>query len=217
MAEKLGDATRVLAPNPPAPGSRQAAKQIAAKRTAAAAKSQSKRMAPKQLEAIAVDADDEDTLDGQPDAGLPKKSVPFAPKPKTSDSSDGEYGVGVSVEVAPPRVAQTILVYPQNQPDAVTIVDEDMARLQPNECLNDSLIDFWLRYWYSEILTPEDREKVHVFNTFFFNTMSTGNSGPLKVIRWTNKMDIFKFDYIIMPVNQSYVLCSLPTHFGSLL
>eukprot|EP01122_Echinamoeba_exundans_P014058 TRINITY_DN6290_c0_g1_i1.p1 TRINITY_DN6290_c0_g1~~TRINITY_DN6290_c0_g1_i1.p1 ORF type:complete len:1210 (-),score=253.30 TRINITY_DN6290_c0_g1_i1:57-3584(-) len=191
-------------PNAPVPTAKFASKRVGSVAKATAAK---RKPEPKPIETITLDAEDDDqTTDAQPDAGLPKKlnpPPPRVPSTKTSDTSDGEYG-GDTIEIAPPRVAQTILVYPQNQPDAVTIVDEDMARLQPNECLNDSLIDFWLRYWYGEILTDEQRKKVHVFNTFFFNTMAAGNTGPQKVIRWTNKIDIFGYDYVLMPVNQAF-------------
>jgi hypothetical protein len=40
----------------------------------------------------------------------------------------------------------TVLVYPKGQPDAVTIRHEDLERLEPDQFLNDSLIDFYLRY-----------------------------------------------------------------------
>lgn len=99
--------------------------------------------------------------------------------------------------------AETILTYPPGQPDAVTIVDEDMARLQPDQCLNDSLIEFWLRFWHRELLAPEKRSRVHVFNTFFYHTLSSsGNMGLEKVLKWTKKLNIFSYDYLIIPINE---------------
>lgn len=37
------------------------------------------------------------------------------------------------------------MVFPPGAPDAVTLTTDDVARLAPEEFLNDSLIDFWLK------------------------------------------------------------------------
>jgi Ulp1 family protease len=40
----------------------------------------------------------------------------------------------------------TVLVYPKHGKEAVTLIRSDIDRLEPGEMLNDSIIDFWLRY-----------------------------------------------------------------------
>jgi sentrin-specific protease 7 len=37
------------------------------------------------------------------------------------------------------------LVYPQNDPDAVTITQKDIRILDPSEFLNDTIIDFYIK------------------------------------------------------------------------
>lgn len=38
-----------------------------------------------------------------------------------------------------------VLVYPQNDPDAVTITQKDLKILKPFEFLNDTIIDFYIK------------------------------------------------------------------------
>lgn len=38
------------------------------------------------------------------------------------------------------------LVYPQNDPDAVTITQKDIRILDPSEFLNDTIIDFYIKW-----------------------------------------------------------------------
>jgi len=40
----------------------------------------------------------------------------------------------------------SILVYPQGSPGAVNVTNGDLARLEPGEFLNDTLIEFGLKY-----------------------------------------------------------------------
>ncbi|KAF9534465.1 hypothetical protein CPB83DRAFT_742404, partial [Crepidotus variabilis] len=63
-----------------------------------------------------------------------------------------------------------ILSYPQGQPGAVNVTAGDLNRLEPGEFLNDTLIEFGLKYWLHqlEIMNPALASQVHVFNSFFY-------------------------------------------------
>jgi sentrin-specific protease 7 len=87
------------------------------------------------------------------------------------------------------------------------VVDfKDLERLDDGEFLNDQLIDFYLLYLFDRINVPRDR--VYVFNTHFFTTLTRkvpGQKGMINyqgVARWTAKEDIFGYDYIVVPINQ---------------
>jgi sentrin-specific protease 7 len=80
----------------------------------------------------------------------------------------------------------------------------DLLRLDEGELLNDNLIDFYMIYCFKQSNVPQ--EKVFFFNTFFFSKL-TENTGRASmnykaVERWTSKVDIFSYDYIVVPINE---------------
>ncbi|PSN74368.1 hypothetical protein BS50DRAFT_627702 [Corynespora cassiicola Philippines] len=81
----------------------------------------------------------------------------------------------------------------------------DLERLDDDTMLNDSLIDFYMIYLFNQAKLPAD--KVYFFNTHFFTALTrpvprqkTQINYPA-VSRWTSKDDIFKHDYIVVPIN----------------
>lgn len=72
--------------------------------------------------------------------------------------------------------------------------------LEVGKYLDDVIIDFYLLYLFSEKLPPRDKQRVHVFSSFFVNKLRTGD---LKgALRWTKKVNIFDKHFLIIPVNQ---------------
>ena len=95
----------------------------------------------------------------------------------------------------------------------------DLPRLDNGEFLNDQLIDFYLLYLFDQAKVPE--KKVYIFNTHFFSTLTRrvpGQKGKINykgVARWTQKEDIFGYDYIVIPINQDIhwylaIICNVP-------
>ncbi|KAB2042659.1 hypothetical protein ES319_D02G231200v1 [Gossypium barbadense] len=92
------------------------------------------------------------------------------------------------------------VIYPKGDPDAISISKRDVAFLQPETFINDTIIDFYIN------LVP-------LFNSFFFRKLADLDKGlssacQLKaaferVRKWTRKVDIFAKDYIFIPVNYS--------------
>mmetsp|Transcript_3548 Transcript_3548/g.9364 ORF Transcript_3548/g.9364 Transcript_3548/m.9364 type:complete len:1591 (-) Transcript_3548:489-5261(-) len=83
----------------------------------------------------------------------------------------------------------------------LTIRSEDVDRLEPGEFLNDTLIDFWMRWiWRHDnpITSP-----VYFFTSHFFTTLL--EEGPEAVSSWTSKkgIDIFEKDFVFLPINES--------------
>ncbi|KNG46101.1 ulp1 protease family protein [Stemphylium lycopersici] len=96
------------------------------------------------------------------------------------------------------------LEYGEGRQRAIVHFD-DLPRLDEEEYLNDSLIDFYMIYLHKQLQVPEN--KVYFFNTYFF-TRLTENAGRKSmdykaVERWTSKVDIFAYDYIVVPINES--------------
>ena len=80
----------------------------------------------------------------------------------------------LGVATGPPRRSyppnERRFVYPFEGRNAVTITGADVDRLCEGEFLNDSLIDFYLKY-LAETLKPEVQKRVHIFSTFFYSRM----------------------------------------------
>ena len=114
------------------------------------------------------------------------------------------------------------LLYPQTGKKKTTVEWKDLERLDDGEFLNDNLIGFYLRYLEIRLeeRDPEFARRVYWFNTFFFAslTQTTRGQGRINydaVKKWTRNVDLFNFDYIIVPINESahwYIalICNLP-------
>ncbi|XP_040957808.1 probable ubiquitin-like-specific protease 2B isoform X4 [Gossypium hirsutum] len=104
------------------------------------------------------------------------------------------------------------VIYPKGDPDAISISKRDVALLQPETFINDTIIDFYIKYLKNKI-QPEEQHRFHFFNSFFFRKLADLDKGlssacQLKaaferVRKWTRKVDIFAKDYIFIPVNYS--------------
>ncbi|MBA0649281.1 hypothetical protein Goklo_016856 [Gossypium klotzschianum] len=104
------------------------------------------------------------------------------------------------------------VIYPKGDPDAISISKRDVAFLQPETFINDTIIDFYIKYLKNKI-QPEEQHRFHFFNSFFFRKLADLDKGlssacQLKaaferVRKWTRKVDIFAKDYIFIPVNYS--------------
>lgn len=96
------------------------------------------------------------------------------------------------------------------------IVDyEDLHRLNDSELLNDNLIEFYLN-WLQE-KNPTEEHQVHFFSTHFYSALTAqrGRINHKAVERWTKQVDIFSYDFVVVPVNEAYhwylaLICNLP-------
>ncbi|KAL3937570.1 MAG: hypothetical protein SGBAC_007345 [Bacillariaceae sp.] len=82
----------------------------------------------------------------------------------------------------------------------VTLRVKDYERLQPEEWLNDSLVDFWMQ-WISRREDKSDTN-LHFFTSHFYSALAKG--GPESVTSWTAKknINIFEKKFIFIPINK---------------
>ena len=114
------------------------------------------------------------------------------------------------------------LTYPKIGKKKTTVEWSDLERLDEGEFLNDNLISFYLRYLEQRLEDerPELAKRVYFFNTFFFATLTSAHKGRKRfnyegVQKWTRSVDLFTYDYIIVPINEQAhwylaIICNLP-------
>ncbi|KAK3537643.1 hypothetical protein QTP70_017033, partial [Hemibagrus guttatus] len=132
-----------------------------------------------------------------------------------SDSEDDDLMEHPSSHI---QLTKTLVIYPPPPAKGgFSITEEDFNCLNMGEYLNDVVMDFYLKYLVCEKLQKEDVNKYHVFSSFFYKSLtqndlkedldSTGLSiqerRHNRVKTWTRHLDLFKKDFIFVPINQS--------------
>ena len=114
------------------------------------------------------------------------------------------------------------LTYPKVGKKKTTVEWSDLERLDEGEFLNDNLIGFYLRYLEQRLEDerPALAKRVYFFNTFFFATLTSAHKGRKRfnyegVQKWTRSVDLFTYDYIVVPINEQAhwylaIICNLP-------
>ncbi|KAM3457530.1 hypothetical protein MY3296_000962 [Beauveria thailandica] len=111
------------------------------------------------------------------------------------------------------------LVYPASGRNRTSVEKEDILKLDEGEFLNDNLINFYLRYLQTNIGRdhPEFVNRVHIMSTFFFEKLTSRKGGINYdgVKSWTSKLDLFSYDYVVVPVNENAhwylaIICNTP-------
>ncbi|GAB7360570.1 hypothetical protein MBLNU230_g0455t1 [Neophaeotheca triangularis] len=120
-------------------------------------------------------------------------------------------------EIHKPQAWPHPVVYPSEGPRRTTTDFGDLMRLDEGEFLNDNLISFALRRT-EESLSPEQRGRIHFFNTFFYSSLSTNNGRRAfnydSVKRWTKGKDLMGTPYVVVPINHDLhwfvaIICNL--------
>lgn len=115
------------------------------------------------------------------------------------------------------------LVYPQAGKKRAEVNVEDRDRLREGEFLNDNLIGLYMRFLqdHLERTNPKAAKRVYFFNSYFFDTLTNTPKGDRGinyggVEKWTRSVDLFSYDYIVVPINQNAhwfvaIICNLPS------
>ncbi|KAJ3433498.1 ubiquitin-like protease [Anaeramoeba flamelloides] len=106
---------------------------------------------------------------------------------------------------------------------SVTIEYQDYLSLNENSFLSDSIINFYLKYLYFEIIPENERERFQLFNSFFQTKLKEIVYNPQERNRWTKKINLMQKDFWVIPINSNchwflVVICyPLKTQFTTVL
>ncbi|KAF3020972.1 hypothetical protein E8E14_008544 [Neopestalotiopsis sp. 37M] len=146
-------------------------------------------------------------------------TIPESPQPSVSRTTRKRFAV--RSESPPPLKLWTnenpdwaekhwrnSLVFPPQGKNRAIVDANDIERLDEGEFLNDNLIIFYLRYLQDKLEKdkPHVAERIHFHNTFFYDKLKPTRSGAgIKydgIKSWTTKVDLFKKDFIVVPINE---------------
>ncbi|KAL4939272.1 hypothetical protein BDV06DRAFT_38903 [Aspergillus oleicola] len=112
------------------------------------------------------------------------------------------------------------LVYPRFGKKKAEVNAVDLERLAPHEFLNDNIIGFYIRFLEDHLqrCNAEAAKRVYFFNSYFFDTLTNSRRRTINyegVEKWTRNVDLFSYDYIVVPINEAAhwylaVICNLP-------
>ncbi|CCU82084.1 Ubiquitin-like-specific protease 2/Sentrin-specific protease 7 [Blumeria hordei DH14] len=114
------------------------------------------------------------------------------------------------------------IVYPKEGKNKATVDQADIERLDEGEFINDNLMMFYLRWLQhrTEQEHPEIAKRVYFYNTFFYERLTKNSKGKTginydNVERWTSKINLLEYDYIVVPVNENFhwyvaIICNAP-------
>ena len=126
------------------------------------------------------------------------------------------------------RNGNTVTLYTYTRDKTIIpITSADVRCLNPDEFLNDTIIDFYCNWLLDRYLTePEQRNRVYLFNSFFYKTYTQVKNPPKptasevasgkgaavavkvkrheRVKKWTKNVNLFEKDFIIIPVNEEW-------------
>jgi hypothetical protein len=115
------------------------------------------------------------------------------------------------------------LVYPRSGKKKAEVTLSDRERLLREDFLNDNLIALYMRFLqeHLERTNKEAAKRIYFFNTYFFATLTNTPRGDRGinysgVEKWTRNVDLFSYDYIVVPINESAhwyvaIICNLPS------
>ncbi|EGE04064.1 Ulp1 protease [Trichophyton equinum CBS 127.97] len=152
-----------------------------------------------------------------------RKTRSFSRKQNVEIESEDETNTGASILDMPGKRWQNPLVYPATGKKKAEVGEHDLDRLRPHEFLNDNLIGLYIRFLehHLERQHPDIASRIYFFNSYFFATLTNTSKGQKGinyqgVEKWTRSVDIFAFDYLVVPINENAhwyvaIICNLPT------
>lgn len=102
-----------------------------------------------------------------------------------------------------------IFVFPPGKRGSIRVTEEERGRLKKRLYLNDSLIDFYIKYLerrYKKQRTSF-RDNSMFFSSFFFGRLTQRSTKGIDyegVKSWTKNIDIFSQKYVFVPICESY-------------
>ncbi|GJE90271.1 hypothetical protein PsYK624_064000 [Phanerochaete sordida] len=110
-------------------------------------------------------------------------------------------------------------MYRRGERAQLTVLWQDVDRLQPGLWLNDTLVELGLRMWYDFELDPALRAQTYLASSFLFESLHSGADPLLRYSRTCNALgpvNIFLYRFLVIPVHDCdhfyMIIVSNPAH-----
>uniref|UniRef100_A0A1I8BXX5 ULP_PROTEASE domain-containing protein n=1 Tax=Meloidogyne hapla TaxID=6305 RepID=A0A1I8BXX5_MELHA len=87
-------------------------------------------------------------------------------------SDDEENELSLETSCSSRYLNDTLFSYPQHTKDSCSVHSSDLKHLAFDVMLNDTIIDFYLKYIHHSLVPEERRDRIYIFNTFFFGRLT---------------------------------------------
>ncbi|PVU92269.1 hypothetical protein BB559_003768 [Furculomyces boomerangus] len=104
---------------------------------------------------------------------------------------------------------RTLFQYPFTSTHSIAVTAPDVLRLRSEEFLNDTIIDFYLRYLMENLKVTNNElfKQVFVYSSFFYEQYCKNPKIDTQkrfdsVRKWTSKVDLLSKKYLFVPINK---------------
>ncbi|XP_065361584.1 uncharacterized protein velo isoform X3 [Calliphora vicina] len=135
---------------------------------------------------------------------------------KIANNKNNSENIPTTTQLQPNEIRQ-LLIYPPGK-GGISINTEDYMCLATDQYLNDIIIDFYLKWVHDNVIPEAQKERTHIFSTFFYKRLTTltrhthhdkdgGKLTPAqkrhaRVQNWTKNVNLFEKDFIVIPINE---------------
>ena len=84
----------------------------------------------------------------------------------------------------------------------ITITKHDMSKLYPNVCLNDNIVNFYLKCLVDYFILSNN--KIYITNSNWYPLHYKNINNQEQIKNTGNKFTIFNYDVLITPINENY-------------
>ncbi|EDO15206.1 hypothetical protein Kpol_401p13 [Vanderwaltozyma polyspora DSM 70294] len=97
------------------------------------------------------------------------------------------------------------LYYQFNDGVSYTITNQDFKSLYNNDWVNDTIIDFFIKYNLELNVAKNDREDIFIMSSFFYTKLKSNNTNFYdNVKKWVANSKLFSKKFVIIPINSNY-------------
>jgi len=110
----------------------------------------------------------------------------------------------------PPQDDVQILRWPISGGPGISLFQSDLEKLDEHELLNDTLIEFGLKYSLDMMRTEGEKgaklaQAMYLYSSFFYKRFTETRDAVKayeKVRKWTNRVNIFEKEFLVVPINE---------------
>lgn len=106
-----------------------------------------------------------------------------------------------------PKIFKPSLHYKFPDGSSYTITNQDFRCLYNKDWINDSIIDFFTKFFIEASIEQKkvERDQVYLMSSFFYTKLISSEKDVYQnVKKWVQNSDLFSKKYVVIPINMNY-------------